>query len=277
MATQEAAHEWGAPVDVDVPSLSRIYDHLLGGGHNFASDRAVAAAIMALAPRYDVLVRESRAFVRRAVLHMLTAGIEQFLDLGAGLGGVRHVHELAQAEQPRARVVYVDRDPVAVASLELNVHADDPSTGVIEADLRHVDEVLDHAVTARVLDLTRPVGVVAGAVLHCLPDADEVAATLAGYHERLAPGSLLAASHADGIVLGLETAAAVEDRFARAGITLVHRSRREFADLLGLWQPHPDGVAPVGLWRPEGLTLPMRECLWGNAVLAGRHEPTSRA
>lgn len=101
-------------------------------------------------------------------------------------------------------------------------------------------------------------------------------ATLAGYHERLAPGSLLAASHADGIVLGLETAAAVEDRFARAGITFVHRSRREFADLLGPWQPHPDVVAPVGLWRPEGLTLPMRECLWGNAVLAGRHEPTGR-
>ncbi|MEG8179239.1 hypothetical protein GZH49_11945 [Nocardia terpenica] len=46
------------------------------------------------ASRYDVFVRESRAFVRRAVL-MLAAGIDQFLDLGAGLGGVRHVHELA--------------------------------------------------------------------------------------------------------------------------------------------------------------------------------------
>ncbi|MBB4966790.1 SAM-dependent methyltransferase [Saccharothrix violaceirubra] len=277
MATQEAAHEWGAPVDVDVPSLSRIYDHLLGGGHNFASDRAVADAIMALAPGYDVFVRESRAFVRRAVLHMLTAGIEQFLDLGAGLGGVRHVHELAQAEQPRACVVYVDHDPVAVAGLELIIHGADSSTGVIEADLRHVDEVLNHAVTTRLLDLTRPVGVVAGSVLHCLPDAEEVAATLAGYHDRLAPGSLLAASHADGILLGLETAAAVEDRFSKSGITFVHRSRREFADLLGPWQPHPDGVAPVGLWRPEGLALPVRECLWGNAVLAGRRKPTGRA
>ncbi|MEV6712632.1 SAM-dependent methyltransferase [Lentzea sp. NPDC051208] len=269
MATQEAPHESGVSVDVNVPSLSRIYDHLLGGGHNFASDRAVAEAISALVPRYDVFVRESRAFVRRAVLHMLTAGIEQFLDLGAGLGGIRHVHELAQAEQPQARVVYVDRDPVAVARLGLVVW-DDPSTGVIEADLRHVDEVLDHAVTTRLLDLTRPVGVVAGSVLHCLPDAEDPAAALAGYHERLAPGSLLAASHADGIVLGLQSAAAVEDCLARAGITFVHRSRREFADLLGPWQPHPDGVAPVGLWRPDGLTLVRRECLWGNAVLAGR-------
>ncbi|WP_424187606.1 SAM-dependent methyltransferase [Actinokineospora sp. G85] len=278
MATQEGAHEWGVPVDVNVPSLSRIYDHLLGGGHNLASDRAVADAIMALVPGYDVLVRESRAFVRRAVLHMLTAGIEQFLDLGAGLGGVRHVHELARAEQPRARVVHVDRGPVAIAGLRLVVCEDDPGTGVIEADLRHVDEVLDHAVTTRLLDLTRPVGVVAGSVLHCLPDAEDPAAALAGYHERLAPGSLLAASHADGIVLGLESAAAVEDCLAGAGITLVHRSRRQFADLLGPWQPHPDGVAPIGLWRPDGLTLVRRECLWGNAVLAGRRpEPAERA
>lgn len=278
MVTQEGVHEWGASVDVNVPSLSRIYDHLLGGGHSFASDRAVAAAIMALVPRYDVFVRESRAFVRRAVLHMLTAGIEQFLDLGAGLGGVRHVHELAQAEQPRARVVYVDRDPVAVASLGLIVREDDPNTGVIEADLRHIEEVLDHAVTTRLLDLTRPVGVVAGAVLHCLPDAEDPAAALSGYHERLAPGSLLAASHADGTALGLESAAAVEDCFAGAGITLVHRNRRQFTDLLGPWQPHPDGVAPIGLWRPDGLTLPQRECLWGNAVLAGRrHEPAEPA
>lgn len=129
MATQKGAHEWGAPVDVNVPSLSRIYDYLLGGGHNLASDRAVADAIMALVPRYDVFVRENRAFVYRAVLHMLAAGIDQFLDLGAGLGGVRHVHELAQAEQPQARVVYIDCDPVVIARLNLIVHEDDPRTG----------------------------------------------------------------------------------------------------------------------------------------------------
>jgi S-adenosyl methyltransferase len=97
MATQEDAPGLVQQVDPNAPSLSRIYDHLLGGGHNFASDRATVAAIMALALRYDVFVHESRAFVRRVVLHMLTAGIEQFLDLGEGLGRVRPVHELAQA------------------------------------------------------------------------------------------------------------------------------------------------------------------------------------
>lgn len=118
----------------------------------------------------------------------------------------------------------------------------------------------------------------AGSVLHCLPEADELAATLAGVPRPAGTRLAVVASQADGIVLGLETAAAGEDRFSRPGITLVHRSRREFADLLGPWQPHPDGVAPVGLWRPDGLTLPMRKYLWGNAVLAGRRpEPAGRA
>ncbi|MFC4004077.1 SAM-dependent methyltransferase [Prauserella oleivorans] len=278
MATQEDSPGLVEQVDPDAPSLSRIYDYLLGGGHNFAADRAVANKITTLVPGYDVFVRESRTFVRRAVLHMLTAGIEQFLDLGAGMFSTHPVHHLAQAERPDARVVYVDRDPVVIASIGLLVEQNDPRVGVVEADLRNVDEVLDNAVTTRRLDLSRPVAVVAGAVLHCLPDAEEAAAALTSYYERLAPGSLLAVSHADGKTLGPELAAAVEGCFAEAGITVVHRSQRQFAKLLGLWHPHPDGVVPVGWWRPDSLTLLRPEHVLGNAVLASRrHELAEQA
>ncbi|KOX19800.1 hypothetical protein ADK67_32515 [Saccharothrix sp. NRRL B-16348] len=270
MATQRGALGLDAPVDLDAPSLARIYDYLLGGGHNFAADRVVADKITALVPGYGVFIRENNTFRRRAVLHMLAAGIEQFLDVGTGVFSTRPLHHLAQAGNPDAHVVYVDRDPVVVAGLNLLVEQGDARTGVVEADLRHVDEVLDHAVTARLLDLSRPVGVVAGAVLHCLPDADDPTAAVARYYERLAPGSLLAASHADGTTLGLELAAAIEDCLAEAGITLVHRSEQRFADLLGPWQPHPDGVVPVGWWRPDSLTAPRPERSLGDAVMAGR-------
>lgn len=111
MATPEGTSKFGTPGDVNMPSLSRVHDHLLGGGHNLASDHVVADAIRALVPRYGGLVRESRAFVRRAVSHMLAAGIEQFLDLGAGMCSARLVHEVARIERSEARVVYVDCDP----------------------------------------------------------------------------------------------------------------------------------------------------------------------
>ncbi|SES26625.1 S-adenosyl methyltransferase [Lentzea xinjiangensis] len=139
---------------------------------------------------------------------------------------------------------------------------------MIEADLRDVEKVLEHAATSRLLDLTRPVGVVAGSVLHCLPGTEDLAAALAAYHERLAPDSMLAASHADGAALGPELAAAVEDCLAEARITFVHRTARRFADLLGPCQPHPDGVVPIGCWRPNGLTLIRPEYSFGHAVLA---------
>ena len=42
-------------------------------------------------------------------------GIAQFIDLGAGLPTRPSVHEAARAVYPRARVAYVDNDPVVVS------------------------------------------------------------------------------------------------------------------------------------------------------------------
>ncbi len=54
-------------------------------------------------------------FLRRAVRFLLAAGVRQFLDLGSGIPSVGNVHEIAQQADARARVLYVDIDPVAVA------------------------------------------------------------------------------------------------------------------------------------------------------------------
>ena len=42
------------------------------------------------------------------------AGITQFLDIGSGLPTNQNVHQVAQAVNPDARVVYADIDPVVV-------------------------------------------------------------------------------------------------------------------------------------------------------------------
>jgi hypothetical protein len=60
--------------------------------------------------------RENRAFLGRAVRYLAEeAGISQFPDVGSGLPGVGNVHEVAQAVNPAARVVYVDNDPIVLA------------------------------------------------------------------------------------------------------------------------------------------------------------------
>ncbi|HEX3955876.1 MAG TPA: SAM-dependent methyltransferase, partial [Trebonia sp.] len=43
------------------------------------------------------------------------AGIRQFLDIGTGLPTTANVHDVAQAVEPSARVVYADNDPMVLA------------------------------------------------------------------------------------------------------------------------------------------------------------------
>ncbi|MFB9234347.1 SAM-dependent methyltransferase, partial [Plantactinospora siamensis] len=104
------------PVEIDLsrPSAARVYDYFLGGAHNFEIDRQLAEQISRMTPNLADTMRAGRAFLRRAVRVLVDSGIDQFLDIGSGIPTVGNVHEVAQAVNPAARVVYVDIDPVAV-------------------------------------------------------------------------------------------------------------------------------------------------------------------
>jgi SAM-dependent methyltransferase len=121
--------------------------------------------------------------------------VRQFLDLGSGIPTVGTVHELAQADDPEAQVVYVDVDPVAVEHARA-ILAGNPRTGVIRADLRHPDLVLAHRHLHRLLDLDQPVAVLMVAVLHFIPDADDPARAGAAYRDALTAGSYLVVARA---------------------------------------------------------------------------------
>jgi hypothetical protein len=101
-------------VDVDRPSSARIYDYFLGGAHNFEVDRRASAALEALHPAIGRGMRANRSYLRRAVGFLSEQGIDQFLDLGSGIPTVGNVHEIAQRVNPKARVVYVDVEPIAI-------------------------------------------------------------------------------------------------------------------------------------------------------------------
>jgi S-adenosyl methyltransferase len=96
------------------PSPARMYDYFLGGHHNFPVDRQAAEDVIAAFPDMPVVAQANRAFLRRRVRYLTEHGISQFLDVGSGIPTVGNVHEVAQASNPDARVVYVDVDPVAV-------------------------------------------------------------------------------------------------------------------------------------------------------------------
>ena len=92
----------------------------------------------------------------------------------------------------------------------------------------------------RVLDLTRPVGIIAASVLHYLPDTDHPAAVIHTLMDAVAPGSALVFSHAtaDGSQYDQAMQAAEVYQSTQTPITLRTRAQIEaFCDGLHLAEP----------------------------------------
>ena len=230
-------------IDIDRPSPARIYDYHLGGTHNFPADRVAAQAITAKFPLTPAIARTGRAFLRRAVRHVAAKGVRQFLDLGSGIPTVGNVHEIAQAADRDARVVYVDMDPVAVAHSHA-ILADNDNATAVHADLRDVAEVLDSAQTRRLIDFSRPVGLLMVAVLQFVPDRDDPAGVVARYRDALVPGSHLVISQAaaaeDGHIPqgGAEAAATYSSRVTE----LTLRTRAQVAEMFSGFELIDPGI-----------------------------------
>ncbi|HEY0636885.1 MAG TPA: SAM-dependent methyltransferase [Pseudonocardiaceae bacterium] len=238
-----------AEVNVDVPSAARVYDYLLGGAHNFQVDRAVGEQVLKVLPNGAQIAGSNRAFLRRAVLRMLDEGIDQFLDLGSGIPTVGNVHEIAQRVNPRARVVYVDHDEVAVAHSEL-ILGDNPHAAVLAGDLCRPEDILAHDTVTGLLDLNRPVGLLLVAVFHFVADERDPHGIVARYRDALPPGSLVALSHLTADHRPAEMASVVE-AMKHSRDPMYFRTLDEVAamfDGLELMEP---GVVSAPLWHPE--------------------------
>ena len=88
--------EWAPPgLDASRPSAARIQDALLGGGDHFEIDRMVADRLRQVVPQLSDVVTVARKLLRRAVRMLTERGVDQFLDLGAGLPTRDNTHDMA--------------------------------------------------------------------------------------------------------------------------------------------------------------------------------------
>jgi hypothetical protein len=242
------------PVDLhtDRPHPARVYDYLLGGKDNYAADRAAAHEGMKVNPNSRVPPRENRSFMRRAVGYLVReAGISQFLDIGTGIPTSPNVHEIAQGAHPRARVVYVDNDPIVLSHARaLLTSSSEGRTAYIDADVRDVARILDSPDLLGTLDLSQPVALMLFAVLHFIPDDDDPYGIVGRLLAALPSGSYLALSHLTGD-FDPGAWAGVAAVFRRSGVTMQVRSRPEverFFDGVDLIEP---GVVSLPRWRPD--------------------------
>ncbi|NUS63908.1 MAG: hypothetical protein HOQ46_09685 [Saccharothrix sp.] len=239
-------------VDISVPSMARTYDYLLGGAHNFAVDRELAAQVERIMPDARSAARVNRAFLGRAVRHMIGQGVTQFLDIGSGIPTVANVHEVAQAVDPECRVVYVDKDPIAVAHSELMLAADDRAA-VVHADMREPRAILDHPETRRLLDFDQPIGLLVLMMLHWVPDEADPWALMTTYRDALAPGSHLAITHVTADHQD-ESLTDVTDliKDSRSADQLTERPHDRVLALFGDFELIEPGLVGCAAWRPGG-------------------------
>ncbi|MGX7824403.1 SAM-dependent methyltransferase [Actinokineospora sp. 24-640] len=236
-------------IDMERPSAARLYDYLLGGGHNFAHDRELAQRFLAAQPYAREIARHNRAFLRRAVLHMMADGVRQFLDLGSGIPTVGNVHEIAQQADPGARVVYVDYEEVAFAHSSLML-ADNPLATIVQADLTEPSRILEHRDTREMLDFTEPVGLLMVGVFHFVAPERDPARIVARYRDACAPGSHLAFSQFTSDFMPTEMERAVEV-MKTSRDPLYPRTRAEITALFAGFDLAEPGVVPTALWRPD--------------------------
>ena len=181
-------------VDPARPAPARVYDYLLGGGHNFESDRTAANRIMALVPEIRDCAWSNRGFHQRAARWLAEHGIRQFIDIGSGLPTVGNTHEVVQHVDPACRVVYVDNDPM-VETHARELLTDSARVRVVRGDLRDPESVLDHPDTHELIDFSQPAGLLMTAVVHFVSDGSDPWRLVRRCVSALAPGSYLALSH----------------------------------------------------------------------------------
>lgn len=240
----------GHPLDPASPRSARVHNYWLGGKDHFAADRAAGDAVIAVIPTMPRMVRENRAFLGRAVRHLVTElGVRQFLEVGAGIPAEGNVHEVAQGIDPTARVVYVDNDPVVLThSRALMTSTPTGRIAVVDGDALDPHAIMNAPEVSGVLDRAEPIAVMLISVLQYLAD-DQARDLVATMRDALAPGSFLSIGHPTGDFAPeiAERAAAVADA---AGLGYRLRGREQIAGLLAGLDLVDPGVVPMLTWRP---------------------------
>lgn len=181
--------EFRRRIRADIPHSARVWNAWLGGKDNYPVDQELADAVVAAYPQMADIAQASRAFQARAVRHLTTLGIRQFLDVGTGLPVEDSTHQVAQAVVPDARIVYVDNDPIVlVHAAALLTSTPEGRTAYVNGDLSDTDMVVDEA--AKTLDLSEPVAVLLLSTLGHLTPADGIK-VVQRYMARMPSGSCL--------------------------------------------------------------------------------------
>jgi hypothetical protein len=238
-----------ASFNPEVPSIARTYDYLLGGKDNYPSDRKIGDIFIQRFPGAVQIAIDNRGCLTRVVDFMVRElGIDQFIDLGSGLPTADNVHQVAQRVNPRARVIYVDNDPVVLAHGYALLEENECTT-VMRSDIRRPGETLKSAELHNLLDFGRPLAIIASGILHHIMDEENPLGVIRTFRDAVPGGSCLFISHFR--TLGDPESMAMEEVMLNAFGRGVWRTDAQIAKYFDGTELFDPGVVPCALWRPD--------------------------
>lgn len=200
---------------------------------------------------------------------MCQQGIDQFIDIGSGLPSADNTHQVAQRVLPEARVVYVDIDETAVAHGQ-QILAGNTTTTFILGSALDIQSILAHAETTRLVDFSKPVGVLMMGLVHFF-DIDVARNLFAALHKHLAPGSLLSISHGTKDGVTEEAAGKLRAAYAKTATPLRTRSGAEIEKIVEGFDKVEPGLVKLHEWRMDmaevGDANPPKTGAWYGVVL----------
>ena len=250
------------PVNLARASIERVHSFHLKGKDHFAVDRELATLAEREAPGFVDVVLGERAFLQRAVRHLSAdLGIQQFLQVGAGLPMPGDPHEIAHESHPDARVVYASDDPVVLAH-HLALIRDGRTTTAISAGLDHTSRLLHDPESNKLLDLDRPIGLILTGVVSHTSDAAAAARNIAVLRDALAPGSHMVLSHYCRPDPGRHSKDALRAERLQRLFTekLGHgywRTEQEITAFFDGWEAVPPGLLRAQKWRTMPVAPPV--------------------
>jgi O-methyltransferase involved in polyketide biosynthesis len=195
------------------------------------------------------------------VTYLVTSGIRQFIDIGAGLPTQRNVHQVAQETDPDTQVVYVDNDPIVLAHAQaLLCDSDKGRTRVVQADVGYPQRLLADPQLCEVIDFTQPMAIMLVSVLQFVPTSDPES-IVRPLRDAMAPGSHLVVSHPTQD-FRRTTVLRVADTYHRAKAPAVPRTRSEILALFGDFELVEPGLVQTPLWRPDSPVTRNLDTIW---------------
>lgn len=258
-------------------SVARLYNYYLSlyyrapQDHYFPIEAVIGQRVFERCPFIPDLAYDNRMFLERSVRFMANAGVGQFIDLGSGIPASASVHDIAREIVNNAKVVYVDIDEEALGFTR-RAAAGDVGVEVLPGDIMYPAAIIDHPATRRIIDLTKPVGLIFASSLPFVPHPN-LHELLAEYIDRVPSGSYVVVSHAcldeasDDV---RDQIAGIAEIYGEAGISATLRTREQVTDLFRGTELVEPYVTYASEWRPDKPVPPEYPARACNYAAVGR-------